>query len=431
MTLASRPPAAPPGDGAEVARGKGTRILFLNRIYSPNRGATGHLLKDLTEQLACRGRSITVVTGPSQQGDGSRDHQNGVTVERTRGFRFTRNSHLRRLMAYLSLYPFLLVRVLRVLRQSPADVTVIMTDPPLVMLLGPILKRLRGGHLVHWAQDVYPDVAETLGVLAPGGFLSRLFRRLTRWALRRFDHVVCVGRCMQERFMEHGYPSGQLSVIPNWANTKSIHPIPHAENAFRQEHGLDGRKVVMYSGNLGLAHPLEALVEAAHALQLNLPEALFLFVGDGPRLPWLRKQIAERPLSNIRVLPFQPAQRLAESLSAADLHLACMERRLSGLVVPSKVYGILAAGRPCLFLGPETSEAAHLVLQANCGEVLDPEDGKLLADRIIWWMERDLSREQAGIRARRAAEAHGIEAAAEAFDSLFSRIIRVPNEPAP
>ncbi|MEQ9642144.1 MAG: glycosyltransferase [Alphaproteobacteria bacterium] len=157
------------------------------------------------------------------------------------------------------------------------------------------------------------------------------------------------------------------------------------------------------------------MLDAAAAL----PEARFVFVGDGPRLAWVQEQVAARALANISFLPFQPEAKLAESLSAADLHLVTMEPHLSGLVVPSKVYGVMAAGRPCLFLGPADSEAARLLQDHDAGSVVEGD----LAATIRAWLSDTDRRHEAGARARAAAEAWGPTNAAEKFDTVLRQAI--------
>ena len=394
-------------------------VLFINRVYPPDFAATGQLLAELATALATDGWCVTVVCARTTPGAPGEEVTNGVRVARVGGLPFTRESHWMRALSYLSLYPLLLWRVWR--QQPRADVIVTMTDPPLQLVLGPVLRWLTGARIVHWAQDIYPELAEELGVV-PAGLVTRALRVVSTWGLKRYDRIVVVGRCMRTRLLERGIAAEAVSVIPNWADAELVRPVAPEENPFRTEHGLDDRFVVMYSGNLGLAHPFEQILDGAARLATALPEALIVFVGVGPRLPWVKQQVEERGLGNVRFLPPQPKASLGESLSAADLHLACMHHNLCGLVVPSKVYGVLAAGRPCLFLGPAESEAACLIREHRCGEVLPSADGVTLAECITQWCgDRDRV-EIAGRRARAAAEGWGLTQAVRAFETVFQEI---------
>jgi len=390
-------------------------VCFLNRVYPPASGATGALLAELTPTLVDRGWRVTVLTGPAEEAPTSEVTDAGVHVERIPALSFTRESTVRRGLAYASLFPAFLARGCRI----PApDVIVTKTDPPMLKVLGPILARLTGARAVHWAQDLYPEVAEGVGVIAENGLLARTMRGLSNWALRGHDHVVTVGRCMRERLVQdRGLDTERVSVVPNWPPA-AVEPVPHDENPFRAEHDLDDRFVVMYSGNMGLAHPFDAILDAAARLQDERPEVLFLFVGEGPRKADLQAQVQRRGLSNVRFLPFQPRERLAQSLSAADLHLVTMQAALRGLVVPSKLYGALGVGRPVLFLGPSGSEAARVVRERDCGTVLPDPTGTILAEAIVDWHEAPDRWRAACARARDAVGGTRL-AAVDQFDALL------------
>ncbi len=392
-------------------------VLFINRVHPPGDGATGQLLADLAPELARRGHRVTVVTSQSGAGSVSSEVVDGVRVERVSVLHLDRASHWRRALGYLTVYPALLWRVLRLPR---ADIVVTMTDPPLLVLLGPILKWIQGCRLVHWAQDIYPEVAEELGVLPKGGWLATLCTWLSTWASRKHDRIIVVGRCMKERLLRRGLPEDSIHVVPNW--TRLAQPIEHSTNLFRREHNLEGRFVVMYSGNLGLAHPFDAILDAAARLNSACPEILFLIVGIGPRLAQVKRQVELRALGNVRFLPPQPPEKLARSLSAADLHLATMLENLCGLVVPSKVYGILAAGRPCVFLGPDACEAARILEEFRCGSVTNSGNGEALARCLVEWRLDGERLRDAGQRAEQAARKFCLSAAARAFHEILIEV---------
>jgi len=298
------------------------------------------------------------------------------------------------------------------------DVIVTMTDPPMQLLLGPVLKAFRGGRLIHWAQDVYPELAEELGVIKKQGLLATTLRALSTWALKRHDAVVCIGRCMKQKLIERGVEERRIHVIPNWADVEAIHPLQ--ENYFLEKHGLNGKQIVMYSGNMGLAHPFEAMFDSAQSLAATHPNVHFVFIGDGPKRGKLVSEVEKRELCNVLFLPFQEKGGLSESLGAADIHLACMNDSLLGLVVPSKVYGIMAAGRPCIFLGPETCEVSRLIQECHCGEVIPSHNGERLTEVISHWLDDANARVQAGKYARRAAEKFSLSHAVSAFADVRS-----------
>ncbi len=409
-------------------------VLFINRVYPPVQGATGDLLAELAEALVERGWRVSVIASrpPAQSQMSELKCRNSgqvltPTLYWVSGLPFTRSSHWRRALSYLSLYPALWWRALRTPRH---DVTVFLTDPPLQLVFAPILRRIKGTRIVHWAQDIYPEVAEQLGVIHPRGLLANLLRRLSNRALRRFDRVVVVGGCMRDRVSSRvqrpAQAASHLTVIPNWACPEVVLPISHERNPFRSEHTLDGHFVVMYSGNIGLVHTFESTLDAATLLHDRAPEVLFLFVGDGPRLAELREEAMRRGLTNLRFLPTQPRERLAESLSAADVHLVTMRDDLCGLVVPSKFYGITAAGRPVIFVGPSDSEVARNIVRERCGSVVSGSTGAGLAACLCGWRADAAACSAAGTRARAYAERTGLCHATDSFETLLGQLVSAP-----
>jgi len=393
-------------------------VLFINRVYPPDDGATGQLLAELAEELTRAGWRVTVLAAGVSKAESRKQK---VEIHRVRGLPFTRASLVRRALSYASLYPALLWRALRLPRH---DVIVTLTDPPLLLTLGPLLKFVKRARLVHWAQDVYPEVAEELGVLRRNGFAVRVLRGLSNWSLRRHDQIIAVGRCMKARLIARGVDESKICVIPNWAVGASLThplnltpnpPLPSASSVARDpvepfsvqssEFKVQSSKfktghsqrpfTVMYSGNFGLAHPFETIIEAVKMLDAaasreanHLAPVRFIFAGSGPKLESVRTALAS--CANVEFRPPAPLEKLSESLAAADVHLACMSDALLGLVVPSKIYGALAAGRPCLFLGPRESEAARIILESRRGLVFDPQTGGAeLAAVLRRWAARD------------------------------------------
>ena len=290
----------------------------------------------------------------------------------------------------------------------------------MLKVLGPVLGTLTGAATIHWAQDLYPEVAEALDVIPAKGWLANTMRSLSTWALQGHDHVVAVGRCMKRRIQARGIAPEKISVIPNWA-PDTVHPVPHDQNPFRQAQGWENNTVVMYSGNMGLAHPFEVILDAAEHLYDERPDVVFAFVGEGLRKTWIAEQVARRDLSNVQLLPFQPKARLAESLSAADVHLVTMQPEVEGLVVPSKVYGVLAAGRPCVFLGPEGSEAAQRIRELNAGTVLPNPTPSAVADALKEEATKPAIHENTAAH-KSVSAAQGRRNAVKAFDRLLHQV---------
>lgn len=354
-------------------------LLFINRVYPPDNGATGRVLQQAAETFVRAGWEVTILATAGGKADAGTTIQNGVTVVRV-GTLFSKSSLLARALGYALMIPSLLANALILPR---ADVVVTKTDPPMLLVLGPLLRVLKGSILIHWAQDLYPEVAEEAGVFARGGIVAGLIRTISTLSLKAHHRVVSVGRCMTDRLVRRGISPSRIVLIPNLGMEDDIRPLPRSGNPFRASHGIpEGTLVVEYSGNLGRVHEFETVLGAARILQDRGEEVLFLIIGAGPSLPGVKERVTALGLRNVRFLPSQPGGILSESLGAGDLHLVTMREGMSGLVVPSKFYGILAAERPCLFVGPPDSEVARVIAEVGCGAVFSNGDADGVAQAI-------------------------------------------------
>ncbi|MBS0209186.1 MAG: glycosyltransferase family 4 protein [Planctomycetes bacterium] len=381
------------------------RLLFINRSYWPDVEATGQLLTELCEDLAER-FDVTVIAGqPNVNAAAERfvprgkSMHNGVHIERVSHTQFNKASFWGRACNQVS---FLLAAAWRSLDTERPDVVIAESDPPLLCLLGALLKRRHGCRLIAYLQDIYPDVAVALGALREG-WLTAALRRAFRAALRQVDVVIVPGHDMRRWLAGDGIAAKQIECVPNWIDTSLVRPT-EASWAFRAQQGWQDKFVVMYSGNLGLSQRLDDVLEAAARLRLTHPQVQIVLIGDGARKPALEARAAERQLANVQFLPYQPKARLSESLGAADLHLIPVDSRVTNYLFPSKLYGILAAGRPALVIAPSHSEIAQLVHEQDCGRAVEPQRIEQLAAAVAWYVDQpDVAREQ-GRRARQLAE---------------------------
>lgn len=247
-------------------------------------------------------------------------------------------------------------------------------------------------------------MAVELGVQGLPGPAAKGLKWLRDVSLRRAAHNVVLGERMRERVLACGVPGKCISVIPNWTDGEAVRPIPPEENALRREWGLGKRFVVGYSGNMGRAHEFDTALDAAALLSAR-EEIVFLWIGGGAQRHRLEAKVRARGLEGRFLFrPYQPRAHLAESLSAADVHLVTLRPELEGLVVPSKLYGALAAGRPVLFVGDASGEVARVLDEARCGLTVAPGQGQDLAVRITELAADCTLRERLGRWAPRALE---------------------------
>jgi colanic acid biosynthesis glycosyl transferase WcaI len=395
------------------------RIIFLNRYFYPSQAPTGILLSDLVFALSERGISVLVITSRLSYEDSNtllpgRETIRGVETYRVWTTNCGRSGCLGRGFDYASFFLAAVWRLWRVVRAN--DVVVAKTDPPLLSVMAAPIVWLRGARLVNWLQDIFPEVAEALGV---GGSLGkvtfRLIRPLRNWSLNLARVNVVVGVGMAQHLREEAIPSEKIRVIPNWSDSGIVRPITVARNELRKNWELSNHFVVSYAGNLGRAHDVATIIEAISLLQqrtLSAPadnvirRIMFVFIGGGAQRARLEREVLDRRLTNVRTYPYQPWERLAETLGVADLHLVSLNPKLEELLVPSKFYGIAAAGRPTLFVGAANGEIPRLLDEARCGFTVSIGDGKALMNRILQLAGDPKLCADMGARARAAFELH-------------------------
>ena len=399
-------------------------VLVLNRSYWPDAEATGQLLTELCEDLASQ-YQMTVIAGQTNQNPtGERCRTWGV--QEHNGVRIRRVPHLKLGKKFLwarglnMLTYFAGAAICALFSKRPAAV-VVETDPFLLPLLGRLLQIRHRCRLIVYLQDIYPDVAVATGTVR-NRWSIRLLRRCLFAVYHRADRVIVLGEDMRAILTEGGIPDDRITTVPNWADTQRIYPVRQA-NAFRQSEGLDGQFVVMYSGNMGLCQNLDNILEAATLLR-DRSEIQFVLVGDGASRARLERRAHERNLTNVRFRPYQPQSQLAYSLSAADLHLVPLDARVTGCLVPSKLYGILAAGVPSLVVADDRCEASRVIRETETGKIVTPDDPEQLAKSILWCAANRSELKQMGHRARLLAERdYDRKTATDRFGQLLEEAI--------
>lgn len=360
-------------------------IWFVNRFFYPDHSATSQLLTDLALSLAQQGHRVRVVTSRQRYDEPqarlpAREEVAGVAVHRVWTSRFGRGFLSGRAIDYLTFYLSCGWCLLRLVR--PGDLVVAKTDPPLISVVAGWMAAVRRARLVNWLQDLFPEVAAALGVAPRPRAAARLLGRLRDDSLRRARMNVAIGEGMRLRLLARGIPEARIAVVPNWSDDERVRPLPAASNPLREEWGLADKFVVGYSGNLGRAHGYETLLAAAQGLRQR-DDVVFLFIGGGAAMRGLEAEAATLGLGNLVFRPYQPVERLAEGLTVADVHLVVLRPEMEGLIVPSKFYGIAAAGRPAIFVGSPDGEIARLLDEGEAGIAVAEGDSAGLARAIL------------------------------------------------
>jgi colanic acid biosynthesis glycosyl transferase WcaI len=354
------------------------RILVLNEYFPPDSSATAKMAAAVVDALAERHDVVVLCGRPSYDPEDRhpfyllrREKRGRILVERVGSTAFDRRRMLRRLSNYLS---YVLLAVPRALFIR-ADIVLAMTDPPFEGIVGAFVAWVKRRPFVYNIRDLYPEMAVEGEIVRPARWLQ-FWEKLHRWALRRAARVIVLGEDTRERIIAKGIDPERVLVVrdgvrlPCWT--------PEGDHAVVREVRSGYRFVVMHAGNLGFYGAWDTVVKAAQ--MMNGDGVGFVFVGDGAMRPQIEKSASG--CHAIRFLPFRPPDQVPYVLAAGDLHLVTIRRGLEGVVVPSKLYPILAAGRPVLALAPEESDVARVIRRSGCGIVADPDNPAAVAAAV-------------------------------------------------
>ena len=377
------------------------QIVIVNRFAPPDISATSQILGSLVSSLAPF-YEVHVVTSRSRYDDPAAqlpagDKLGSVRIHRVWTTRFGRATIPGRLSDYFTFYISAPIKAFRVAK--PGAIIIAMTDPPMISVPLALVSQLRGAHLVNWLQDVFPEVAIKLGMRLGGEGFSGLLKRIRNFSLRRAKVNVVLGHRM-EAIIKVNAPRNLTVVIPNWSPSERIAPLAREQNPLATEWGIEHEFIIGYSGNLGRAHDLFILIEAAQLLR-HRDEIRILIIGDGVQKSQLVEEVRKKNLTNVWFKPYQLLENLEFSLTLPDIHLVSLKPELEGLVVPSKFYSSVAAGKPIIFIGAQDGELARWVECATpCGIIVRPDDAEGLASAISYLCDNNAHRVKMGSNAR-------------------------------
>lgn len=379
------------------------KIILANRYFYPDQSATSRMVSGLAFALARRGHEVAVIASRHfhdrrERTLPARETIDGVAVHRLSSSGFGRPGTAGRAADYATFHLSAAAWLGRHARRG--DLCVLCTDPPLLSLSAALPLAMRGVRVANWVMDLFPETAMEVGMVGATGAGGRALLALRDRAHAAGDLVICPTGSMA-RYLETRGAVGRLgsAVVEHWSNGDEIRPVERGDNTLRREWGIGDEFVVGYSGNFGRAHEFDTLLDAAGRLA-EAKDIRFLMIGDGKQHDHVVREVARRGLDNVIFKPLQPSERLAESIGAADVHIVSLLPKLEHCIVPSKLYGILAAARPAIFVGDPQGEVAKVLARGACGASVQPGEGAKLAEAILT-MRNDPARTQAmGGRAR-------------------------------
>jgi len=374
-------------------------LSFFTQLFHPDTTTTAIIMRDLAEDLASYGLDISVVCAqPTYLVKVKclrREVKNNVSIKRVRTFLFNKNKISGRILNSTSCFNSMLFQMLFSRR---SDLCVFNTNPallPLLGLIGLILKKQKYVVLIH---DLWPELPAHTGLIKKNGLLYKAIDYLNVLSLKYASGLIVLSESMKKVILDKLPGSeNKIHVIHNWADKERIYPVEKDENSLLDDFGLRGKKVVMYSGNLGRYQPLEVMIHAADHLK-DRKDIVFLFIGDGAKKDRLKKLAAKKNIENIKFAPFQPVDRLAESLSMADISLMGIFPNNDGVIMPSKLYGLLAVGKPIICVSHPASEVVDILSKSGAGIGTSVKDSKGLALAILSMLDNPEEAQKKGER---------------------------------
>lgn len=402
------------------------RILIFNEYYPPDTSATAKMAEQVAETLA-RKHSVTILAGRPSYDPSEfyswrllrREIRNGVIVERVGSTAYARHRMRRRVANYLSYLALAVPRALAI----RADVILAMTDPPMAGIAGAAVARILGRPFLYNIRDLYPDMALGGGIVQPSKWIER-WESLHRRALKSAARVIVLGKDMRERILSKGVAPDRVVVVRDGTFLPAATPDPSDPEVQRILCEIRGNFpfVVLHAGNLGFYGAWNTLIEAAKMLcNENIG---FVFIGGGAQKRKIEESAAG--LQNVRFLPFRPAAQIPMVMMAGDVHIITIRRGLEGVVVPSKLYSTLAAGRPVLAVAAATSDVARIATQSGCGLAADPEDAEAVAAAVLRLRDDPARVAEMGARAREAAFMYARVTELERFAEIVEQVVPSP-----
>lgn len=393
------------------------QILFINRVFPPDAGASGLRLLELCQGLAEKNWGVTVLTTRGRDLELNHLHDNIDVVRIPFGKEGVKPSFIGGLFLLGALF-------IRALFLPKKDIAITLTDPPMAGLVSALLSVFTKMRAIHWVHDLYPDLFFTMGSRLKT--IQPLLTRLSAWMLRRHDAVVAIGDDTVGLLIHQIKDPQKIVMIPNWPDVTSAlidtkKPARHtSENPFL----LDGVFTVLYSGSFGAVQEFGPIIDAIKIVSQSPHAIRFILAGDGPKFPRVRDRIESMMLSNVHFIRAQPKEKFMAMLLAGDVHIATMIPESVGLVAPSKINSALGIGRPCVLLGSPKAFQAELIRKHKAGVVVDMTDPHakfLLAEAIISYATNPASYEEAQANALRAAESISFDKSLNAFDALLTK----------
>lgn len=398
------------------------KATFCCQLFYPELVSTGQTLTELCEALSEIGVEVEVLCGPPTLLKQSevvprRMSYRDIDIRRVWGTRFSKLSFIGRVCNQVTYTTSMFFTLLFDASKTPL---VVITNPPFLTFICAFISRLKKRPMIYVVFDVYPDTAVACGVLKPQSMMVKLWDSLNQFSFKSASKIVVLGRCMVDVLSPKldQKEKEKLTHIHMWCDDGLMQKPPTRPNPFVEKWELQGKTVVLYSGNMGRFHDMETILEGAKLLKSHT-ELVFVFVGEGHKKQWAMDFVQTQGLDNCRFYSYVPREDLRDLMDLASIGLVCLMPGHEGLSVPSKTFGLMAAGVPVVGLLPETSEIALILTENNCGVVTPPQNPQAFADAVFELYQNREKREQLGQQSKGTIQKYTLKEAAQKYKELI------------
>jgi glycosyltransferase involved in cell wall biosynthesis len=388
---------------------KNKNIKLLTEYFHPEPASTGQLMTQLAVGLQKEGFNVEVFTSqPTYQGQEisklpNKENYKGVKINRLNSTQLNKEKGIFRIINWITFTFLVIVNIFR--KSKSSDILLILSNPPVLPFVGLLFKLLRKQRYAIIIYDIYPDMAVVLGMAKENNPIVKLWHINNRILFENADKIIVLGKRMKQKILEKTngrLDSSKIQIIHNWENPEFIKPVDKKRNTFSIENGYDKKLTLLYSGNLGQHHDLMTIIEAAEKVKA-LP-VKFVFIGDGAQKRKLQDYVEDKNLKNVDFHPYQPLERLPETLTCADVSIVYEDLSASGLCVSCKIYSSLASGGAILAMVDKNSDIAHIVKECNCGIQVNQENEEEIEEAVKFWLSKPEQLHSMGINGRKCFE---------------------------
>jgi colanic acid biosynthesis glycosyl transferase WcaI len=401
------------------------KVWIVSELYYPEGGATGFFLTNIAEGLAKSFRVYALCGQPTYSAHGQKalvqEYHNGVLIQRCFSTTFNKNHLAQRTLNLITLTISIFGKALRQIQRG--DFVVVVTNPPSLPFAVALACRVKRARCILLIHDVYPEVLVAAHLIAAGSPIARLLEAITKKLYLNVEKIIAIGRDMRDLVnAKLDHIKRDIVVIPNWGDTDNIVPLNRKENEILKNLGIQEKFVVQYSGNMGRTHGLELLLESV--VELRTSESIhFVVIGTGAKKEWVEQKVRQAGLTNITLLPSQPQSELGVSLNACDIAIISFVPNMSGVSVPSRMYNVMAAGKPIIAVADPDSELARVIKEEGLGWVIPPGSSKAVSSLLLSVSRRPADLLEMGMRARRAVlEKYTLRHAIAAYEKVLTRM---------